>query len=217
MDLAAPFVPILSPCGHQVPEAFRTQCLGAAGEDQVVALRGKMHRVWHKQILRPLFRLLGQAGILVPFTGRYVPCVFRVIPDRLAGGRPCQRWKWTFYFHRTVHFNTTVLYDETLGLIGDLVGPRDAMYIAWRAGFQPPARFTLDTEKCAFRLGDRFFWLPDRLWPLAFGVVCFVQEVDETRRDIVHVDLRLTHPWFGEIFGYAGTFQVKVVPAGGAG
>ena len=167
-----------------------------------------MHQVWHKPILPPLFWLLGRYGILIPKSGHEVPCVFRVGVGYFADGQPYQQWNRTLYFDPPIQFNTTVLYDRTLGLIGDLVGPKDFIYIVWQAAFHPPFKFTLDTTTCAFRIGKHFLWLPRWVWSLILGVVRFVQEVDEYREDTVHIDLRLRHPWFGDVFGYSGTFRV---------
>jgi hypothetical protein len=49
--------------------------------------------------------------------------------------------------------------------------------------------------------------MPRWLWQWLLGVVTFTQRVDETRDGTVHINLLVTHPLFGEIFGYTGTFQ----------
>lgn len=203
----SPLEPVFASHGINIPYVFQEQFLHSPEYSYTVQLEGKIHRVWHKEILHPLFWLLGRGGILIPKSGQNVPCVFRVGVGYFSDGQPYQRWERTLYFDKPIHFNTTVLYDQALGLIGDLVGPKDFIYITWKAAFHPPFKFTLDTAKCAFKIGKRFLWLPEWLWPLIFGVVRFVQKVDEHREDTVHIDLLLTHPWFGEIFGYTGTFR----------
>ena len=80
--------------------------------------------------------------------------------------------------------------------------------MVWDAKFHPPGTFTLDTHSIAIRLGRRKFWLPRPLWKFFFGTVTFGQTVDSDRQDTVHIDLLITHPLFGKIFGYNGTFHV---------
>jgi hypothetical protein len=90
----------------------------------------------------------------------------------------------------------------------DLVGPKNILYMVWGAQFQPLDKFTLDTHSIALRLGPLKVWLPRSMWKFLFGTVTFTQTVDAEREDTVHVDLLITHPLFGSIFGYSGTFRV---------
>jgi hypothetical protein len=46
------------------------------------------------------------------------------------------------------------------------------------------------------------------VWKFLFGTVTFSQTVDPEREDTVHIDLLITHPLFGRIFGYEGSFRV---------
>jgi hypothetical protein len=90
----------------------------------------------------------------------------------------------------------------------DLVGPKNLLYMVWEAKFHPPDRFTLDTDSIAIRFGRRKVWLPRPIWKFLFGTVTFAQTADSSRPDIVHIDLLITHPLFGRIFGYDGSFRV---------
>ena len=90
----------------------------------------------------------------------------------------------------------------------DLVGPKNVLYMVWEAKFHPPGTFTLDTDSIAFRLGRRKVWLPRPIWTFFFGTVTFSQTADSGQEDMVHIHLLITHPLFGRIFGYNGSFQV---------
>lgn len=96
------------------------------------------------------------------------------------------------------------------------MGPHDWLYMVWKAQFHPPKRFTLDTEACALRMGGRTLWMPRWMWKLLLGTVTFSQVADSMEGDTVRVDLLITHPVLGRIFGYAGTFRAVRIPTSSA-
>jgi hypothetical protein len=211
----SPLDPIFAAAGGgYVPAAFREQFLFRDDLGYRVRLDGVLHRVWHgPRVLAPLFRLLGAAGILVPLTGRDVPTTLDVIPSRDPRGRPVHRWSRTMQFpRRTVRFDTSIVYDAAQGTVVDLVGPRNVLYMVWAARFHPPETFTLDSRANALRIGRRLVWLPRWAWKLLLGTVTFSQRVDAADERVVHIDLLITHPLFGPIFGYDGTFRTIRVP-----
>jgi hypothetical protein len=173
-----------------------------------------MHRVWHKRLLGPLFWLLGKAGILVARSGEEIPCQLKVRAGSLPTGEPYHRWERTFSFDPPVYFNTLVVYDKQLGLAVEASGPKNVLYMAWRAAFQPPRTLLLNTAAWGLRFGRYVLWLPNWLWPLVFGAVRFVQEADEARDDTVHIHMLITHPLFGKMFGYTGTFRTVRIETG---
>jgi hypothetical protein len=192
-----------------VPAAFREQFLYREALPHRVRLDGVLHRVWHRpRWLAPLFRALGWAGILVPYAGREIPTTLDVIPSRDARGRPVHTWARTLRFpRRTIRFDTSIVYDADHGTVADLVGPGNVLYMVWDARFHPPGTFTLDSRANAIQLGRLKVWLPRWAWRVLLGTVTFSQRVDAADEHAVHIDLLLTHPWFGKIFGYDGTFR----------
>lgn len=121
-------------------------------------------------------------------------------------------WDRTLTFAAPVRFRTTIIYDASIDKVVDLVGPNNVLYMVWNAKFHPPAKFTLDTNSIAIRVGRRKVWVPRPIWKFFFGTVTFSQTVDPVREDTVHIDLLITHPLFGRIFGYNGSFTVVRVP-----
>jgi Domain of unknown function (DUF4166) len=207
----SPLEPVFAGNEGHVPFAFREQFLASPDASFDVVLRGKMHRIWRRpRWLDPLFKALGGARILVPETGSNVPTVLRVLARRNSAGRPYHVWYRTFWFpnHRPVPFPTTIVYDPAIDHVVDLVGPKNMLYMVWKARFTPPGTFTLNTHSIAIRLMGRRIWLPRLVWRWALGVVRFVQRVDENQDDTVHVELIISHPLLGDFFGYNGTFQV---------
>ncbi|MBX3059494.1 MAG: DUF4166 domain-containing protein, partial [Anaerolineae bacterium] len=121
-----------------------------------------------------------------------------VAPGYLPDGQPYHEWNRTFAFDPPVKFNTTVVYDAKMDNLADQVGVKRFLHMVWKGQFVPPRTFTLDTVSNAVRIGGRIWYLPTWLWSFLLGRVKFVQTA--------HVDLRIIHPLFGEVFGYIGTF-----------
>src|SRR5688572_25903835 len=204
----SPLEPIFA--GHdRIPFAFAEQFLHREDFPYSMKLTGVMHRIWHRpRYLSPLFRLLGRLGILVPHNAENVPTTLVVTPGRKERDGLFHVWDRTLAFDRPVRFRTIIIYDPSLDKVVDLVGPRDVLYMVWDAKFHPPGKFTLDTHSIALRIGRRKLWLPRPLWKFLLGTVTFSQTVDADRVDTVHIDLLISHPLFGRIFGYEGTFRV---------
>jgi Domain of unknown function (DUF4166) len=209
----SPLEPIFAPFAGQIPLAFREQFLYSADAPYGMTLEGVMHAIWHKPAwLSPIYWVLGRLGILAPYNAREVPTTLKVVPGVFPSGQLFHRWERTLRFPKPVQFNTTIVYDQRLREVVDLVGRGDHLYMVWTCRFVPPRRFTLDTRACALRFGSHLLWLPRWLWRLTLGTVRFTQDVDEAHDDTVHIDLLITHPILSEIFGYQGTFRTVRTP-----
>ena len=198
-----PLAPVFA--GHEatLPVAFREQFLATPEQDYQVVLEGVMHRIWHRPTwLKPLFRLLGRLGILVPRTGQGVAATLEVKPGYLANGEPYHEWNRTFDFLRPVQFNTRVVYDAKQNNLADLVGPDFRLHMVWQGRYLPPNRFTLETVTNGIRIGQCLVYLPRWLWLFLLGRVDFVQTAHLDAPDTSDVDLRILHPLFGEVFGF---------------
>jgi hypothetical protein len=210
----SPLEPIFAGYPH-IPFAFVEQFLHGDDLPYRVTLDGVMHRIWHRPaVLGPLFWALAKLGILVPYNAAGVPTTLTVRPGRDQRDGVYHVWDRTLAFPKPIRFKTTIIYDQALGKVVDLVGPRDVLYMVWEAKFHPPNRFTLDTHSCAIRVGPRKLWMPRWLWKFLLGTVTFTQTAKEPEGDTVSVDLLITHPLFGKIFGYVGTFRTVRTEAG---
>jgi len=204
----SPLEPVFA--GHsQIPFAFSEQFLHGDHLPYGMKLVGVMHRIWHRpRVLSPLFWVLGKVGILVPHNAENIPTSLVVTPGRNELDGLFHIWDRTLAFNAPDRFRTTIIYDALIDKVVDLVGPKNVLYMVWEAQFHPPGKFTLDTHSIAVRLGRRKLWLPRPLWKFLFGIVTFSQTVEPDHEDTVHIDLLITHPMFGRIFGYSGTFRV---------
>jgi hypothetical protein len=208
--MSSPLEPIFESADPPVPAAFRTQFLHSVDDVSRIVLEGTLHRVWHRPAwLRPLFTFLGRLHILVPDAGYEIPTTLEVITNRLPDGRPSHVWLRTMHFPTVRHFPTTIVYDAARDRVVDLVGPRNALHMVWRAKFRPPDTFTLDTDACGIYLLGRVRWLPEWLWPWLLGTVRFVQRAASVNGKQVDIELVIRHPLLGDVFGYDGTFLVR--------
>ncbi len=106
----------------KLPVAFRDQFLATPERPYDVVLEGVMHRIWHRpRWFKPLFKLLGWLGILVPETGESIATTLTVVPGYLPDGQPFHEWNRTFAFPKPLHFNTRVVYDTVQDNLADLV------------------------------------------------------------------------------------------------
>jgi hypothetical protein len=102
------------------------------------------------------------------------------------------------------------VYDEERNRVVDLVGPGKALHMVCRARFAPPDTFTLDSDACGIEVFSRVRWLPGWLWPWLLGTVRFVQRASSFDANRVDIDLVIGHPALGDIFGYEGSFWIRL-------
>ena len=203
---ASPFSPVLSDDEVVLPAAFREQFLLAPEDPHSVLFEGRMDWVWRRPSwLWPVFWLLTRPRILFPETGADVPATMIVAAGRDRRGRPYQRWSRTFAFSPPRQFDATMAYDAARGQIVELFGRAGQLEIAWDVRFRPPDTIEITTRGVALRLGRRRLQIPR-----ALGVAVWaVERADRCRDDTVTIDLRLSVPLLGAVFGFAGTFRLR--------
>jgi hypothetical protein len=208
----SPLDPVFAQAGP-IPVAFQDQFLAHPERDYRVVLEGTMHEIAYRpRWLKPLFLALGCVGVLVPKCGKEIPTTLEVVPGYLPNGEPYHEWNRTFSFPRPIFFNTKVVYDHQLKNIADVVGIGKFLHMVWDAKFTPPDTFTLDTIANAVNILGRPRYMPAFLWKILLGRVKFIQKADLNAPGQVTVDLRILHPWFGEVFLYRGSFRVVRYP-----
>ena len=165
-----------------------------------------MDRIWHRPFwLWPFFRLLAAFDILFPEQGSNVvgSMIVEGLHDGQGGG--AQTWRRTFEFRRPRRFDATMAFDFRLARVVERMGPFGVLEVVWNVTFEPPATIRIVTEGIRFGVGRCRIALPR--W------AAMEVRVSETalgdRSDTIAVDLAVRQPWLGEIFGYAGRFQVR--------
>jgi hypothetical protein len=99
-------------------------------------------------------------------------------------------------------------YDERLARILEGIGPGGALAIAWETRFEPPSTLHLDAAGWVLRLGLLRLRLP--AWLLGSGRA--FEKADVSVPGVIRIDFTVSHPFLGDVFGYAGTFTVTRMP-----
>lgn len=193
----------------RLPTAFQHQFLASVDEPSDTVLEGYMDRVWHRpRWLWPLLWLAARFDLLFPEVGSHVPATMLIRGERDREQRPCQHWLRTFAFPTPRHFNAIMAYDEELGRVVEFMGPGHALRIQWEVQFKPPATMHIASRACHLVLGGRA--IPLATWQ--HPSVEAVETADLEREDTIHINLSVSHPWLGAIFGYEGTFRLQRLP-----
>jgi hypothetical protein len=172
------------------------QFFGADGCHQV-RMEGAMHLVWHRHTwLRPFFGLLARVDILFPESGRDVPASMTI-----ARGDQGTAWRRTFSFAKIRRFNAMMTYQPQVGLV-ERIGPGGVIEVPWRVRSLGRDTIEITTGRLRMRAG------PLRL-PIPAVLQVAVRAVERAVASGIHVDLVVSHPVLGAIFGYDGTFAVR--------
>ena len=149
--------------------------------------------------------MLAVFDILFPEQGNNIEAVMIVegVHDRWAGG--AQTWYRTFKFRRLRRFNAMMAFDFRLARVVEWVRPAGMLEVVWNVTFEPPATVRIVTQGLRFGIGKYRLALPR--WATVQVRVSETALLD--RRDMIAVDLVVRQQWLGEIFGYAGRFQVR--------
>jgi len=204
------FGPVLGRYFGELPAVFRAQYFPELDSGERVVLEGQMRRVWRRgRWLWPLFWLASWFEMLFPETGRDVP-VRVVISRSTRKGEAVHTWRRRFAFPRERRFTSRMVYDRHLGRIVELVGPGELLGVAWEMRFEPPGALELSADRWVLRLGRWALSLPS--WILGTGYA--IQQADTLSDDGFSIDLTISHPLLGDVFGYEGTFCLRREPSG---
>jgi uncharacterized protein len=206
MGSHSPFFPVLGGAIEDIPGVLRDQYLLRPADPYRVVLEGTMDRIWHQPFwLWPFFRLLAAFDMLFPEQGSNVEASMSVEGRYDGQGGGVQTWRRTFGFRRPRRFNATMAFDFRLARVVERMGPLGVLEVVWKVTFEPPATIRIVTEGMRVGLGKRRLALPG--WAAVEIRVSETALVDQS--ETIAVDLVIRQPWLGEIFGYAGRFQVR--------
>jgi hypothetical protein len=216
---ASPFAVAWGELAEAVAPVFRLQYL-LEQPGEAALLVGTVGRVWHRpRWLHPFFWLLGAVRILFPDVGHSVPAVMLVRVERdgpASAGRGTgavrHTWYRTFFFPAPRHFDAQLRFDDQLGRIVERVGRSGILEVVWHIRPLSARTIGITTEGMALRAGPLRIWLPR----LLHVDVWALERADPVHEDTLHLDLCMTHPLVGPLFGYSGTFQVSQDPSEGA-
>jgi membrane protein len=204
---ASPLGPALRPYVESLPPVLRDQVFMPAHADYQVVLEGKLDQVWQRHgWLRPLFMLLERAGLLFAETGVDIPGEIVISAGREADGQPFHFWQRQFAFVSPRHLYSRLTYDPGLARPVEYFGPGGRLQMVWEVVFLAPRTLDFQAVECALFVGPWRLRLPAWSW---FGVA-FQTSAVANYDNQVRINLILTHPWLGEVFGYTGAFRQRL-------
>jgi hypothetical protein len=141
---------------------------------------------------------------MFPEQGRDVPFEIENWAYRDALGRETVTWLRTFHTRRTRRFDAYMIYSERRGRIVDYMGTHQHLAVDIALAVDERGGLRLRSGAQRFYEGPVAF-----RFPLFFSGVADVCEWfdDATRR--YRIDVAVTNPVWGRLFGYRGSFDVE--------
>jgi hypothetical protein len=187
----------------KIQERFRV-----TSEDGIASIgRGTMERIWYaKWAAVPLY--IGTARhIMFPEGGRHIPFTIENYAYTDSFGRETVTWIRKFHFPGKIRrFDATMIYSEGRGTIVDYLG--DRQHLAVDLELAPAANGGLRIRSGEQRFYEKRlqFRFPSRLTGTAD--VC---EWYDDEAGAFKIEVNVTNPLLGPVFGYRGTFQAQTV------
>ncbi|MFI9504490.1 DUF4166 domain-containing protein [Nocardia sp. NPDC052566] len=171
---------------------------------------GVMDRIWHgRRIVRPFLALGASRNILLPRTGADIPFTIENVPYRDTFGRETVSFVRTFAFPGdTRRFDAQMVLDPRGDRVLDYLGTHQHLASDLHLSAEPDGSLLIRSGDLRFREARVDLRLPEVLHGRA--------EVRESFDDTIgrfRIDVRVTNPVLGPVFGYQGTFTARYVAA----
>jgi hypothetical protein len=183
---------------------------GFASDDGIAQLgSGTMDDVWRGPWWTLPFLLLGSTRrVLFPGRGRAIPFDVANYAYRDTFERETVTWARRFKMRRQLRaFDATMIYSTERGCVVDYLGTHQHLAVDLHCAADDDGAMRIRSGAMRFYEGAIGFTFPASL--------CGTAEVrewwdDEQAR--YGIDVRVTNPRFGPLFGYRGSFNVRSIP-----
>jgi len=180
---------------------------GFSSKDQRASIgRGIMEKVWYgKSYTLPFLYIGTWRNIMFPQQGRDVPFTIENYAYLDSFGRETVTWVRKYQFpNRTRRFDATMIYSEEKQKIIDYLGTHQhlAVEIEMSVGENGGMRL---------RSGNQYFyegWVGFK-FPMVFSGYADVLEWYDEKNGKYRIDVKVSNPTFGDLFGYSGAFDVE--------
>lgn len=170
--------------------------------------RGVMDEVWHgAPYTLPFLSVGAWRRIMFPEYGRDVPFTIENYAYIDRFGRETVTWLRTFATRRVRRFDAYMVADQERGCIVDYLGTHQHLAVDIDLSVDARGGLRLRSGAQRFyegRLGFRF--------PLFFSGVADVCEWYDDQLGRFGIDVRVSNPTWGPLFGYHGTFTAHWLP-----
>jgi hypothetical protein len=184
---------------------------GFSSEDRVACVgTGVMERVWHGAPYTVPFLWVGTfRSIMFPQRGTDVPFTIENYAYRDQFGRETVTWIRTFAEPLRRRFDATMIYSEQRGRIVDYLGTHQHLAVDIDLSVDERGGLRLRSGAQRFyegRVGFRF--------PMLLSGYADVHEWYDDGTARFRIDVRVTNPTWGPLFGYTGHFDAEWRPCG---
>jgi hypothetical protein len=192
------FQEVLGEDWHRLGDIIRRHYFLRGFSDDYVCVKGTMHEVWHSAVAKLLIPFARIFGALVPYRGANVPIEvhYNARPD-----------DGTIHWDRVFHFDGRPPF-HFLSHMEHAGGNRVIEFIRFGVGM----RLKVSAEDGALVFRDEgYIW---RIFgidvPLPIALLLGRAYVEERPVDDERFSMRmtLTHPLFGQLFRYSGSFTI---------
>jgi hypothetical protein len=183
------------------------QRFGFTSDDEVAQIgRGVMEQVWRGPAWTLPFLVLGAwRRIMFPAAGRNVPFTIENYAYRDGFGRETVTWNRCFEVgRRRRRFDATMIWSEQRQRVVDYLGTHQHLAVDIDLEVDPTGGLRLRSGAQRFYEGPIAFDFP----MLASGYADVLEWWDEDAGRY-RIDVRVTNPRFGRLFGYRGSFEVE--------
>ncbi len=182
------------------------QRFGYSSEDGLASIgRGVMEEVWHGRPYTLPFLYVGTwRRIMFPEYGRQVPFTIENYAYRDPLGRETVTWLRTFSTRRTRRFDAYMVYDPDRRRIVDYLGSHQHLAVDLELSVDGHGGMHLVSGEQRFYEGPIGFRFPPY-----FSGVADVHEWYDDAEQRFRIDVRVTNPRWGPLFGYRGSFDVE--------
>jgi hypothetical protein len=172
--------------------------------------RGVMDRVWvGGGWVRPFLVLGGRRHILVPRSGRHIPFTIENFPYRDSFGRETVTFVRTFDFPgRPRRFDATMIFSPERGCIVDYLGTHQHLATDLRLAADQSGALVIRSGEHRFREGRL-----DARVPTLIGGDAVVRESYDEEAGRFRIQVSVSNPYFGPLFGYQGSFTAEYIDA----
>ena len=179
---------------------------GLTSEAGVAAIgRGRMDRLWHGAPYTLPFLYIGTwRSIMFPEQGRDIPFTLENYAYRDVLGRETVTWVRTFRTTRKRRFDAYMIWSEQRGCIVDYLGTHQHLAVDLEISVTENGGLRLRSGEQRFYEGPVAF-----RFPLFFSGVAEVCEWFDDPTGRFRIEVQVSNPRWGPLFGYAGSFEVE--------
>ncbi len=166
--------------------------------------QGTMEKVWHGPFYtQPFLRIGLLRHIMFPDAGQNVPFRIENYAYRDPLGRETVTWirRFTFPKH-TRCFDATMIHSPARNCIVDYLGTHQHLAVDIELAVTPRGGLRLRSGQQRFHEGHLRF-----KFPMLFSGLADVEEWYDDEAGCYRIQVEVSNPLFGKLFGYHGSFQ----------